>query len=79
MCEQIKVERRGKKKYFYFCVKDAIQIKLHPDNIKRREGFKLCKAWNPSTSFIKALQHTYITKIPRSRREKNAKKGNKIF
>jgi hypothetical protein len=30
-------------------VKDTTELRLHPDSIKREEGFKLSKAWNPST------------------------------
>jgi hypothetical protein len=29
-------------------VREATETKLHPDNINRREGFKLSKALNPS-------------------------------
>jgi hypothetical protein len=33
-------------------VKEATEIKFLPDNINREEGFKLSKAWNPSTSLL---------------------------
>jgi hypothetical protein len=31
-------------------IKEATEIKLHPENISREEGFKLSKARNPSTN-----------------------------
>jgi hypothetical protein len=34
-------------------VKEAIEIKLRPDNNNREEGFKLGNAWNPSTSLLR--------------------------
>jgi hypothetical protein len=33
-------------------VKEAVEIKLHADNINREEGFELGKAWNPNTRFL---------------------------
>jgi hypothetical protein len=36
-------------RYMDRLVKEATKINLHPDNINREEGFKLTKAWNPST------------------------------
>jgi hypothetical protein len=34
-------------------VKEATEIKLHPDNINREEGFKVSKAWNPRTRLLR--------------------------
>jgi hypothetical protein len=31
----------------------AVEIKLHPDDINRDKGFKLSKAWNPSTRLLR--------------------------
>jgi hypothetical protein len=56
ICEQMKVERRGK--HFSSWVKEAIQIEVHPDNINREKVFKRCKAWNPSTSWDSRLGNT---------------------
>jgi hypothetical protein len=33
-------------------VKEATEIKLLPDTVNREDGFKLSKAWNPSTSSL---------------------------
>jgi hypothetical protein len=35
--------------YMDWLVNEAIEIKLHPENMNREEGFKPSKAWNPST------------------------------
>jgi hypothetical protein len=34
-------------------VKEAIEIKFHPENINREEGLKLSKAWNPITRVLR--------------------------
>jgi hypothetical protein len=34
-------------------VKESISIKLHSANVKREEGFKLSKAWNPCASLLR--------------------------
>jgi hypothetical protein len=34
-------------------VKVATEIKLHPDDMNREEGFRLSKAWNPSTKLLR--------------------------
>jgi hypothetical protein len=34
-------------------VKEAIEIKLHPDSISRLEGFKLSKVFNSSTNLLR--------------------------
>jgi hypothetical protein len=59
-------------------VKEATEIKLHPDNINREEGFKLSKAWNPSSSILRhSKTHTHTMKIQRRQREEHAKKKTK--
>jgi hypothetical protein len=52
--------------------REATEIKLHPDIINREDGFKLSKAWYPSTGLLRH-SNTYITKIPRRHREERAK------
>jgi hypothetical protein len=37
--------------YTDWLVKGAIEIKLHPNNINKEEGFKLSKTWNPGTTY----------------------------
>jgi hypothetical protein len=39
--------------YMARLVREAIEIKLGQDNINKEEGFKLSKAWNPSTSILR--------------------------
>jgi hypothetical protein len=39
--------------YMARLVREAVEMKLRPDNINREEGFKLNKAWNPSTSLLR--------------------------
>jgi hypothetical protein len=34
-------------------VKEATEIKLHPDTINREAGFKLGKAWNPNARLLR--------------------------
>jgi hypothetical protein len=33
-------------------VRETVDVKLHPDNINREEGFKHIKAWNPTTRIL---------------------------
>jgi hypothetical protein len=32
-------------------VKDVREVRLHPNNIYKEEGFKLSKAWNPTPDY----------------------------
>jgi hypothetical protein len=42
-------------------VKEAIEIKLHLENLNREEWFILSKAWNPSTSLLRH-SNTHISR-----------------
>jgi hypothetical protein len=57
-------------------VKEAIGIKLHPGNINREEGFKLSKAWIPSTSLLRR-SNTHTSRKFQEDTEKSMNK-NKI-
>jgi hypothetical protein len=42
--------------YMDLIIKEAIEIKLHPDNINRDGGFILNRAWQPAISQIRTSQ-----------------------
>lgn len=48
-------------------VKEALEIKLHPNNMNREKGFKLRKPWNPSTRLLK---HSNTHRSGKSQEEK---------
>jgi hypothetical protein len=52
-------------------IKEAIEIRLHPNSIDREEGFKLTQAWNPA---IKILQTN--TRRDRSRNGQEKRQAN---
>jgi hypothetical protein len=55
-------------------VKEATEIKFHPDNINREERFKLSKAWNPSTSLLRN-SNTYHKNPKKTQRRAWGKKS----
>jgi hypothetical protein len=44
------------KGYMDRIIKEAIEIKLHPDNVNRDGSFMLSRAWQPAISWIRTSQ-----------------------
>jgi hypothetical protein len=57
-------------------VKEATEIKLHLDNINRKEVFGLGKAWNPSTCLFRH-SNKQTSQNPQEVREEHNKKKTK--
>jgi hypothetical protein len=48
-------------------VKEAIEIRLHLNNINRVEGFKLSQAWNPAIKILQAIDTDSFNNIKQDR------------
>jgi hypothetical protein len=62
--------------YMHRPVQEAIEIKLQPDNINRGEGFKLSKAWIPSTGLLRH-SNTHTSRKSKEDTEKIIQKREK--
>jgi hypothetical protein len=58
-------------------LKEAIAIKLHPNSIKRDEGFSFIKSCNPSTILLRHSNTNRTGKSPRRHKEEHATKKKK--
>jgi hypothetical protein len=57
--------------------KEATEMRLHSNSIKKEEGFRLSEVWNPTTILLRHSNTYRLDKISDKHREEYARKKTK--